>query len=120
MSMRAAEIHLADREVIVEDAVRAASCPSTMTKRDHLVERVAQFRVEPAGIDRVDLEAAAGVIERARLVAEAVMALVLIARHHVLQRAGLARHEIGLRGPVLQERLAFPGAMPGDAEGRQV
>ena len=86
---RAAEIHLADSEIVIEDAVRTRRAVDD-DERDHLIERIAQFRVEAARIHRVDLEAAARVIERACLVAHAIMALVLITRHDMLKGASLA------------------------------
>ena len=63
-----------------------AACAVDDEERQHLVERVGQFGVEAAGIDGIDREAPAGAIERAGLVAEAVMALVFVPLHRVQQR----------------------------------
>ena len=115
---RAAEIDAAGREVVVIEAVGSRR-PVDDEEGQHLVERVRQFGVEAARVDRVDGETAAGAVERAGLVAEAVMALVIVAGHEMRERARAGRNQISLRRAVLQERLVLAVAAPGDAEGRE-
>ena len=90
MSIVAAEIDRAEREIVVEHAMRAARAVDD-EERHHLVERIGQFGVETAGIDGIDREASAGAIERAGLVAEAVMALVFVARPSTCSSASVLR-----------------------------
>ena len=81
----AAEIHLADCEIVIENAVGARRTIDD-EKRNHLVERIAEFRVEPAWIHGIDFEASTRVVEGPRLVADPVMALRPITRRDMLDR----------------------------------
>ena len=113
---RRAQIDVRHREIVVEDAVRAGVAVDDH-HRHHLVERIAELGIVAARVDRIDLEAASGPVERPGLVAEAVMPLSGIARHEVPEVAALARREIGLGGPVLEEGTVLAGPVPCDAEG---
>ena len=96
-----------------------ARLPVDDEEGQHLVERVGQLGIEAARIDCVDGKAPPGPVERAGLVAEAVMPLGIVARHEMRDRAGARRDQIGLRRAVLQERLRLTLAAPGDTEGRE-
>ena len=114
-----AEIDLAGRQIVVEQAVARAALAIDDIERDNLVERIAGLRVEAAGVDGVEPVAMAGAIVGTGLVAEPVMAFGGVARHEMRDLAGLARDHIGLGRPVPREGCGTSHLVPVDPERRK-
>ena len=108
--MRRAEIGFAHRAIVVEQPVVRQAIAARDIERDDLVERIAGLGIEAAWVDRVELETPAGSVERAGLVAKAMMLFASASRHEMSAGIRVARQKIGLGRSIAGERPGVAGS----------
>jgi hypothetical protein len=119
IAMLGAQVERSRGEVIVEETVKLAGRTIAYDQeRPMLVERVAGARVKAQRVGHGGAQPAALEVERSRLVAEPVIAILRVARHRMQQIGPVPAKAIGAADAVGGEENPV-GAIPAQVERRE-